>query len=388
MRTFVYRLYPTKEQQKKLWLHANKLNFLYNYFLNQRIENYKNGKKISRIDQQAELVPLKQADISLKEIHSNVLQQVTWRLERAYQNFFRRVKRKETPGFPKFRNCKNFFGICYPTNGFWIENNVLRTKAYGKIPLIKHQEIIGKVKQIQITNKNNQWFVNIVTEHVNIKENVKTKIGIDLGITNLVVASNGLKVKNCSHDKYFDQQISKIQSRVDKLKKGSRKNKFLNNVKRKLYALKTRKIRDFQHKVSRDLSRKYDTIYMENLSVKKMTESKITGLNRSIRNACLSQLITYLQYKVNNTILVNPKWTSKICNSCGFLHENLKLQERTIHCSCGAIYDRDENASKNIYCLGQAIEQKLCAESATIREVFAKKLKQSTAILRSITFKY
>lgn len=140
-----------------------------------------------------------------------------------------------------------------------------------------------------------------------------------------------------------------------KLKKGSNKYKFLQKVVNRLYDAKVRKINDFQHKVSKRLGLTYDTIYAEDLSVKSMSEGKWTNLNRSIRNAKLAQLILFLSYKANNLVLVNPKNTSKTCNTCGKIHIDLKLSDRIIFCSCGEVYDRDENAAKNVFCLGQAI---------------------------------
>lgn len=361
MITFQYRLYPTKEQQTKLWQHANKLNWLYNYFLNQRIESYKLGIesyklgiKISKKEQQAELVSLKNSDSILNEIHSQVLQQITLRLDLSYQAFFRRVKAKETSGFPKFRSCKNFFGICYPQSGFKIENGILSTKVYGKISFIQHRPIKGNIKQIRISNKNDSFYLNIITDHIEIKP-ISGSIGIDIGLKHLVVATDGTKIKNRTDSKYFDKQIAKIQSRKDKLVKGSNKYNFLKKVENRLYGAKVRKINDYQHKVSKRLSSTYDTIYAEDLSVKSMSEGKWTNLNKSIRNAKLAQFLLFLGYKTNHLVLVNPRNTSKTCNLCGKIHTDLKLSDRTITCSCGTVYDRDENAAKNVFCLGQAI---------------------------------
>lgn len=96
MRTFQYRLYPTKEQQAKLWQHTNKLNSLYNYFLNQKIEAYKKDKtNIGQLEQQKELIVLKSNDSIMADIHSQVVQQVPLRLNKSYQAFFRRVKNKK-----------------------------------------------------------------------------------------------------------------------------------------------------------------------------------------------------------------------------------------------------------------------------------------------------
>lgn len=359
MLTFQYKLHPSKEQQTKLWLHANKLNSLYNYFLNQRITSYRLGIVIGKIEQQAELVQLKNADPILKEMHSQVLQQSTLRLDKSYKSFFKRVKSKNgKPGFPKFRSCRDFFGICYPQSGFKIENSTFQTKAYGKISFTKHRELKGNIKQVFISCKNNNFYINITTDYTANKTG-SSKIGIDIGLKTLVVAVDSTgkvveKIKNKTHAKYFDKQIDKIRSRKDRLKKGSRNYKFLKKVEERLYGVKIRKINDFQHNVSSRLGSKYDTIFAEDLSVKSMSESNYKNLNRSIRNAKLAQLLTFLGYKTNKLVLVNPRNTSKTCNKCGKIH-NITLSDRTITCTCGTVYDRDENAARNIFCLGQAI---------------------------------
>jgi putative transposase len=257
---------------------------------------------------------------------------------------------------------KIFFGICYPQLGFNIKDNIFHTKVYGNINFIKHRELKGEIKQISISNKNNKFYLNITTNYIENK-NGNGKIGIDIGLKTLVVGvdKNGKvieKINNNRHAKYFDNQISVLQSKKDKLKKRSRECKFLKKVINRLYDAKIRKINDFQHKVSKKLGSKYDTIYAEDLSVKSMSEGKWKNLNKSIRNAKLAQLISFLKYKTNKLVLVNPRNTSKTCHYCGEIH-NIKLSDRIITCNCGKTYDRDENAARNIYCLGQAIEDNL-----------------------------
>lgn len=367
MRTYKFRIYPNKEQQSKLWRHANKLNWLYNYFLNQKIEVYKSGRKnLKRFDLQLQLPKLKANDPDLKEIHSQVLQGVCKRLDQSYKDFFKRGN----IGFPKFRSCKNFYGICYPQSGYSLSSNVFKTKTYGSIPFTKHRNINGNVKIVHITTSNNKWFLCVTTDFEEQKPDAKYEIGIDIGLKDLVVTSNGDHIKNSRHAKYFDKQISKIQSRADKKKKGSRSWKHLKKVKQKLYDAKVRKISDFQHKVSKRLSSKYDTIYAENLRAKAMSEGKWRNLNRAIRNAKLATFINYLSYKTNNLVLVNPYNTSKTCNNCGHIYQDLKLSDRVITCQCETTYDRDENAAKNVFCLGQAISvlNPKYSDSVTIQE--------------------
>jgi len=355
-------MYPSKEQKTKLWLHANKLNWMYNQFLNIKISAYKTNKTtISRYDLQKQIKNMQQIEPILNEIHSQVLQQVTYRLDKTFQQFFRK-----NGGFPNYRSCKEFFGICYPQGGYKIEDNVFTTKIYGKIEFIKHRDICGNIKTITIKCENDKWFLSITTDGVKQKQGSGI-IGVDVGITNLVALSDGKIVKNKTHAKYFDKQINKLKSRRDKCNKGSRKAKYLTKVVQRLYGVKNRKIDDFQHKVSKNLSSNYDTIIVEDLDVKKMSEGKITGLNREIRNSKLSSFIDKLQYKTKNLIKVNPRNTSKTCNCCGKI-QDMPLSKRDYICSCGNKDDRDVNSAKNILCLGQAILSGVCVAGASLQE--------------------
>ena len=134
MLTFQFKLLPSNEQQKLLWKHSIKLNSLYNYFLNQKIENYKNKIKISKFDQIKELVSLKEKDSDLEDIHSQVLQQVPIRLDKAYKALY-----KKTSGYPKFRSSKIFFNILYPQGGYKIKNNVFKTTIYKNLKFVKYR---------------------------------------------------------------------------------------------------------------------------------------------------------------------------------------------------------------------------------------------------------
>ena len=352
---YKYRLYPNKEQVSLLWKHANKLNRLYNYFLNQRIEAWENGNiSIKRKDQQAELVNLKETDPELKEIYSQVLQQVPLRLDNTYKAFFR--KDNTDQGYPKFRSCRNFFSICYPQSGFTITDNIFTTTAYGDLKFLKHRDCKGDIRQVTITCDSRNRFYISITVDVILRKPYKSKvIGIDVGIINLIATNTGDIIKNKTHAKYFDKQIDKLKSRRDKqCKKGSRMYNRLSRTINRLYDMKIRKVNDYLHKISKNLTSKYDTIFCEDLSLKQMSESNITGLNKGLRNSGLGTFISYLAYKAKQLIKINPRNTSKTCNSCGNIVD-MPLHKRTYQCICGYIEDRDINAAKNIHCLGQAI---------------------------------
>lgn len=185
-------------------------------------------------------------------------------------------------------------------------------------------------------------------------------------VTNIAATSDGEIIKNKAQRdaRYFNKIIARVQRKRAKCKKGSRRSKYLNRVTRKLSGVKSRKILDFQHKVSTRLTEKYDTIFIENLSVKRMSESDISSLNREIRDASMGQFLSLLKSKAEKFVEIDPHNTSKTCNICGKIHENLTLAQRQISCKCGAEYDRDVNAAKNIYCLGQAV---LSGASAGVR---------------------
>ena len=394
MRTFKFQLYPSQKQQSLLWKHSCELNSLYNLFLQDRIDNYQqnlirkqNKQKlvnISGFDQINKIPLLKQQNPKLLEIHSQVIQQVPERLNEAYKAFFKIVKAGQAKGLPKFRSRKRFYNITYTQSGYKLNNKTFYTSIYGSMKFHKYQEITGKPKQVSIIKEKNKWFLNIVTDLEPQAPDPTDKAGIDLGLIKLVVTSDNLTIKNKTHAKYFDKKIDKCKSELSKFKKNTRRSRKHKERLQKLYDVKINKIKDFQHKASKRLARKYDTIFIEKLSLKQMSESNNTSLNRNIRNANLSQFIGFLKYKVNNVIEVNPAYTSKVCNNCKYIHRDLKLSDRTISCKCGITYDRDENASKNINCLGQAMLDRAYAE--LLHPIYVRELKEKlTKLLKTMS---
>ncbi|MEO5348909.1 MAG: transposase [Magnetococcus sp. YQC-3] len=354
MLTYKFRIYPTKEQQDILWEHSKLCNQLYNTFLDYKIENYTiNKKNISKYDTLNLLPELKNNVPLLKTIHSQVLQQVLIRLDNSYKNFFNRVKKGEVPGFPKFRSSKYFFTLTYPQSGYKFSNNYFITKSYGKIKINLHRKINGDPKDItnvSITRDiGNKWYLCIGTDNNIVNNNIKEDIvGLDVGIKNIAALSTGKIIENKDYMKYYNKIIDSTKSYRDKrCKKGSRKYKSLSSKIRRLYGVRDRKVNDFLHKVSKELSSRFDTIVVEDLPLKKMSEGKITSLNKNLREASIGKFISFLEYKTNNLIKVNPYNTSKTCSNCGKIH-NIDLSVRTLNCDCGLILDRDVNAAVNI----------------------------------------
>ena len=351
MLTIKYRIYPTRKQQDLLWKQSNLLIRLYNQFLEQKINAYKEkGIIIKRFELQAQLPKIKKDNSEYKEIHSQVLQQVPKRLTETYNAFFNRGY-----GFPKFRSLRFFFGLVYPQNtGCRIVGKKL---VFGKekIKMIQHRPIPEKIKTRTVTRTtDNKWFLCLSYENQsNPQVSNKKILGIDLGLKNIVYCSDGHSIKNKNHTKYFDREIAKIQSRQSKFRKGSKQYRKHQKVINRLYGQKTRKTKDFLHKVSHTLVHKdFDTFGLEKLEPKRMTEqSNWRKLNKSMRNSQLALLTSYIQYKAENegkkVVFVNPKHTSKKCSVCGKKNE-MELWNREMNCECGNRMDRDYNASLNI----------------------------------------
>ena len=354
MRTYKFRIRPSTSQIKTLWEHSLCLNRLYNRFIELERESYNtDNKHLTQFDLNNMLVKMKQDDCLLSLIHSQVLQQVAYRVARSYQLFFKHA----TIHSPSFRSCRNFFNITYPQNGYSIRGSVLHTKAYGDIPIILHRNIQGNIKQVSITNDTTGWYLCVHTDYSPVKQRSNTRVAIDLGTTKIYTTETGESVNAPSHQKYYDKQIDNLRSRRDATcKKGSRRFKYLSRTIKKLYSVKSRKTNDALHKISKDLSRKFDTVFVEDLNTKRMSESKATGRNRMVRNSCMSRFLDMLRYKMNQVIEVNPKDTSQTCSYCHHkLDKKLPLHNRTFVCPhCGLTIDRDHNAAVNILQLGLA----------------------------------
>jgi len=336
-----------------LWHQSVLLTHLYNQFLEKKIDAYKTkGITLSRYDLQALLPQLKKEHLEYAEIHSQVLQQVPKRLNETYKSFFKRKY-----GFPNFRSSRFFFGLVYPQNtGCRIEEGKV---LWGKerIRMSLHIPAPKEINTRTITRtEDNKWFLCITYEDEPQTKQIDTSkvLGIDLGLKNIVFCSDGHSILNKNHTRYYDKKIAKIQELQSHCSKGSRNYNHLRKVMNRLYGEKSRKTRDFLHKVSHTLVHKeFDIIGLEKLESKRMSEGRMHGLNKSIRNSQFALLVNFITYKAEalgkKVILVNPKDTSKNCSTCGQKKKDLQLYDRIYICErCDNIMDRDYNASINI----------------------------------------
>jgi len=360
-KTFKYRIYPTKQQVKTLNESIRACRFVWNNFLNERKTLYETEKKsISKFDQIKRLPELKKEFPFLKNAYSQSLQQVGTKLDLAFRAFFQRIKKGETPGYPRFKGFNRFNSVLYPQYGkcgCQIKNGKLAVSKIGDIKIVYHRELLGTPKTAAIKRTSTgKWFVSISSEIENAPLPVSEFVaGIDVGVNVFATFSDGSKIENPRFLKVEESKLKKSQSKTDKLVKGSKERRKARKVVNRIYERLTWKRDNFSHQESRKVINKYQTIFLEKLEIKNMLKSGIPGLNKSILDVAWNQFSNLIKYKAveaGRTVnFVNPRNTSKTCSQCGRIVDK-PLNERVHKCSCGLVMDRDLNAAINILRLG------------------------------------
>jgi putative transposase len=352
LKSYKYKLKPSEEQIVLLNKHFGSIRFAYNYFLNERKREYETNKQsLNYYDNAKSLTELKKQEehVWLNEINSQSLQNSLKNLDDAYNGFF-----KKRTGFPKFKSK-------HTKNSFKIPQFVKLEKGKLKIPkfkepidLILSRSFTGIIKQCTISKTpTNEYFVSILveTEHSVVPKTGKT-VGIDLGIKDFVITSEGYKYKNNRYTKTYTKKLKERQQHLSRKTKGSNR---YQNQKLKVATIHkkiTNSRLDNLHKVSTELIKKYDVIVLEDLNIKGMIKNH--KLSKHIADASWSKFIELLTYKAewnDKKIVQIDRFfpSSKTCNCCGYINQNLNLDMREWTCpSCNTKLDRDLNASINI----------------------------------------
>jgi putative transposase len=355
---FRYRLYPTKQQVTTLNKTLDLCRWVYNETLALRKNAWESEqKRISYYDSKRMIPVWKKDRPELKEVHAHVLQDVTMRVDLAFQAFFRRVKAGEKAGYPRFKGKGWYDSITYTESGFKLGDCNLWLSKIGDIKIKLHRPIEGNIKRLTVRRSATQkWFVSILTDYdfYNPLEHSDKAVGIDVGILSFAALSNGTYIENPRFYVKEEKNLAKVQRKHSKAEKGTpERNKALKALCR-VHERISNKREDFAQKLSNALINNYGTICFEDLTITNMVHNH--NLAKHILDAAWSKLVTYTSYKAENAgrkvLLVNPKNTSKMCSDCGMLVEK-DLSERVHNCPyCGVSINRDLNAAKNILRLG------------------------------------
>ena len=354
-KSYKYRIYPNQEQKEQLSHIFGQVRFIYNLGLETKITNYTgNRKNIDCFDLNKQITELKKTDAPwLKESPAQALQFAIRNLDNAYTNFFKGA------GFPKFKSkyAKQSFQL---PQGVWLseDNKQIFIPKLKLVDIDLHREFKGEIKTVTVSKSiTNKYYVSILVETGQpkpIKKEIKleTSVGIDLGIKDFVITSDGMKFKN--HD-FFKSAMNKLRIEQRSL---ARKVKDSNHYKKQkmIISLLHEHIRnqrqDYLHKISKYLIDNYDTICMEDLNVSGMVKNY--KLARAISDMGWSEFKSMVEYKCdwygkNLSIIGRFDPSSKSCSSCGSINRDLTLNDREWFCKkCGYIHDRDINAAINI----------------------------------------
>lgn len=352
-RTFKYRLYPSKIQQNTINQQLETARWLYNELLGIKIETYNHtGNSISKYDLNKDITYLKPY-IRNDNLHSQVKQNISDRIDKAFKNMFYRKKRGEKGGFPRYKGKYAYKTLTYPQSGFKL-NKKLYVSKVGNINIIQHRELQGTIKNMSIkktkTNKYYAVFSCIVDIETKKRPNNKT-IGIDVGLKHFLTTDKGIKIDSPKYYRKAEEKLAFLQREHAKKKKGS-KNRNKSRIKVAiLHETIANQRLDFLHKISYQITNNYGCIAIEDLNIKGMVRNHC--LAKSITDAGWSIFIDQLHYKAENAGIVVTEAnrfypSTKLCNKCG-MKQDMPLHKRTFKCKhCGYIGDRDTNSAINL----------------------------------------
>ena len=358
LKAYKFRIYPTKSQKTKMEQTLDLCRWTYNKTLETRKTAWEKGKSLSKYETNNMLPEWKENNPELKEVFSQVLQNVHERVDLAFKAFFRRVKTGEKPGYPRFRGKGRYDSFTYPQKGFKIDSGKLDLSKIGGIKIKIHRPIEGKIKRLTVRRAaTGKWYACFSVE-VEDKPKPPWKngslVGVDVGLESFATLSNGEKIANPRFLREEEKELARVQRKLSKAPKGTPERKKALKVVERVHERIANKRYEFAHQISNQLVNQYGLIAFENLNIKGMTKNH--HLAKSIHDVAWNLLVTLTSYKAASAgsmvVLVDPRNTSKMCSRCGILVEKT-LSDRVHNCSqCGLSMDRDWNAAINILRLG------------------------------------
>ena len=356
LKAYKYRIYPNKEQKLYLAKTFGCTRFIYNQMLADRIKLYEENKDldIKRIKYPTP-AQYKKEYPWLKEVDSLALANAQMNLDKAYKNFFR----DKSVGFPKYKSKKtNRFS--YTTNNqngtIYIEDGYIKLpKLKSKIKIVLHRQFKGLIKSATISKTpSNQYYISILvdTENKQLPKN-DNEIGIDLGLKEFAICSNGDRFDNPKNLRKSEKKLVKLQKDLSRKQKGSNNRNKARLKVAKLHQKIANQRKDFLHKLSTKIISENQVIVLEDLRVKNMLQNH--KLSKAISEVSWSEFRKMIEYKAswnNREIIIAPSnyASSQLCSKFGYKNKEVKnLGLRKWTCpQCGTKHDRDINASINL----------------------------------------
>ena len=355
LKAFKFRLYPTKAQATKINQNIGCARLVYNLMLDAKTKHYEVTRKTLHITPAS----FKADKTFLRDVDSLALANAQLNLEQAYRNFF---NNPEHFGFPKFKS-KKHSRLSYKTNNqngsIRFDGGRLKLPKIGYVKIIKHRQHDGEIKSVVVSHeRSGEYYASVLCEVKHIEQLPKTDkhIGIDLGLHDFIVCSDGQHVQTPKFFRKAEQKLAKRQRAFAKTVKDSKNHEKLRIKVAKCHQKIKNQRKDFLQKLSTKLIRENQVISVEDLSVKGMEANHCIA--KSVADASFSMFVNMLEYKAEwygRTIVKIDRYfpSTQLCSGCGFQNKKLrgikalKVREWTCH-ECGEIHDRDLNASSNI----------------------------------------
>ena len=375
LRAVKIRLYPNKAQEQTLNKVLGCYRFVYNKTLALKQNAYKENKinlSLTDLSKYFHGTLLKNEDYAwLKEQNTKVMKQAIRQMLTAYERFF-----KQHNGFPKFKTKKDKQSALFPLEAI-SKHNTFETRHISLTTPLKNikfrcsdlyfsrlQKYNKNIRSATLSKtKSGNYFLSILIEMEDTElkkfEHTNKQVGIDLGVKDFVITSDGEVFENKHFFKKEEKRIKKLQRQLSKKVKGSNNRKKAQVRIAKLFERITNKKDAYIHYAVNELLTYFDTIFMEDLNVQ--------GMIRNHHLAKAIQEVGFYKFKETlvNKALVNDKQvvfidrfypSSKTCSVCGYVYKNLTLAEREWTCPiCGGHHDRDLNAAMNILLEGERI---------------------------------
>jgi putative transposase len=352
LKAYKYRIYPNKKQKEMICRTTETCRILYNDFLFERKFMYEYDKSHITYSWQQDSLPYrKRINPYLQSVHSQVLQDVARRVDKAFKNFFQRVNAGDKPGYPRFKGKGQYNSFTYPQSGYCIEGNKLKLSCIGGVKVKLHRPVEGKIKTCTIICKNGKYYAGFACEIEAIPLPMTGKaVGIDMGIENFCMTSDGEYYASPKTYRKAEKALKKAQRKVARRKKGGNRRKKAVKELAKAHERVSNQRKDIAHKVALDLVRKYDFIAYEDLTIKNMVQSH--HLAKSIADAGWGMFFRIIDYKAESagksSRRINPYKSSQECSECG-TEVPKKLSQQWHDCpNCGNSEHRDKNAAKVI----------------------------------------
>ncbi|MCI4363096.1 MAG: transposase [Thermoplasmata archaeon] len=382
--SFRYRLYPLADQIPILHAHRSELHYLWNHALAERCDAWRNEHRAVRyLDQQGDLTRWRAYDSEgLGRLSVAVAQDCLQRLDLAFRAFFRRVRRGERPGYPRFRREVDSFTYTPPRhplvpsrNGTWR----LKVPKVGEIPLRLHRPLppFAEVRTVTVRYEAGAWFTTLSLEVPDPapppREPPIAPAGVDLGLTHLATLSTGEVIEPREFLWRGEDRLRKEQRRLSRKHRGS--NRYLRQRVRvaRAHAKVRRQRQWFAHQVSHDLAERFDLVAFEDLSAAAMIEG-----NRHAKGLAdagwgmLRDMKTYKEVLRSGRVFRVPaQGTTQVCSQCGKSADPpIRLHDRAYRCPCGFEGDRDVNAARNVLARGMhLLSEELRRSTAEVTRV-------------------